>query len=903
MELVAILLLGVGVGAAYAIEAQGIVLIYRASRVVNFAQTGLAVVGAYVTYALTQAGSPVGLALVGGVLAAGITGVLIYLLVLKPLTHATDLVRLVAILGVLMVLQSLMQLIFGQNTQEPPNVLTGATWHLGTATIGANRIILLIIGAALAAVLAGVSRWTRFGLLTRAVAEDPLAFSGLGRSSDVVSMANWLLGGALAGLAGALLAPITGLSVSQLETLLLPAIAAALVGRFRSFLVTFVAAIGIGAASAVVTYYWPASGLSDSIPLFVVVAVLAVRGQGAIQRGELTGRMPEVGSGRTPTWALVLIIPAVWVTMVAAPAWADAIAVSAATAFIFLSVVIITGYAGQLSLAQLALGGVAALITGKLSGGAGLPFLLVLVIAAICVIPIGLLLGIPAFRSRGTNAAIATLALAFVVQQAILSNPSITGGYFGTTTVAPELFGFSVNPVLSPNRYAALTVVMLFLGLLVAAALRRGGVGRKWLAVRANERSAAALGVNVFATKVGAFCTAAVFAAIGGVLLAYGGPTVLFTGYNTDASINVVVLTVIGGVGFLGGALNGALLASGGLLAFVIAQYTSWSYQVVTLAAGVVVILNAILAPSGLIADISHRMRAMLPRRARKPAPFATRPGGSGAGAAPAGDFEATNISVRFGGLVALENVSLRVARGQVVGLIGPNGAGKTTLIDVLTGFTARNHPGICLDGHELGRLSPYQRARLGISRTFQSQELFDDMSLRDNLRVAAEVHGRRPGRRGAAVILRRHGAVAISGSCAYAIEAFGLEEYLDTRPADMPLAVRQMSGVARALASEPKFLLLDESAAGLDPPDRRHFGTLIREMAVKRNIGVLLVEHDVSLVMLTCDRVVALDFGEVIAEGPPRMVREDARVLQAYLGADVGGDGAQPSAAKEPVL
>jgi sulfate-transporting ATPase len=828
---------------------------------------------------------------VGGVVGAGIVGVLIYLLVLKPLTHATDLIRLVAILGVLMILQSGMQLIFGQDTQEPPSILTSATWRLGSsAAIGANRIILLIIGAVLAVGLAAMSRWTRFGLLTKAVAEDPLAFSGLGRSADAVSVVNWFLGGALGGLAGALLAPITGLSVSQLETLLLPAIAAALVGRFRSFLVTFFAAIGIGAASALVTYYWASSGLSSSVPLFVVVAVLAIRGQGAIPRGERPGRMPEVGSGRTPVWALVLVIPVVWATMVAAPAWADAIAVTCGTGLIFLSVVIITGYAGQLSLAQLALGGVAALIAGKLSGGAGLPFLLVLLIAAVCVVPIGLLLGIPAFRSRGTNAAIATLALAFVVQQAILSNPSIIGGYFGTTVLAPELFGFSVNPVVSPNRYAALTVIVLFIGLLVAAALRRGEVGRKWLAVRANERSAAALGVNVFATKIGAFCTAAVFAAVGGVLLAYGGPTVLFTGYNTDASISVVVLTVIGGVGFLGGAINGALLASGGLLAFVVAQYTPLSYQVVTLIAGVVVVLNTLIAPSGLIADMVHRFRALVPRRTREPAPFPVRPLSSSD--SHMGEFDAKNISVRFGGLVALNDVSLRLARGEVVGLIGPNGAGKTTLIDVLTGFTARNHIGVVLDGLELGGLSPFQRARAGLSRTFQAQELFDDMSLRDNLRVAAAAHEH---------TFARHGPTAISESCAYAVKAFGLAEYLDTRPSDMPLAVRQMSGIARALASEPKFLFLDESAAGLDPPDRRHFGTLIREMAAERNIGVLMVEHDVSLVMLTCDRVVALDFGGVIAEGPPQAVRENERVLQAYLGAD--DEGTQPSAAREPVL
>ena len=259
MEFLAVVILGIGVGAAYAIEAQGIVLIFRASRIVNFAQAGMALVGAYVTYAISTTGANVWLALAGGVIAAGVAGGLVYLLILRPLAHATDLIRLVAVLGVLMLLESLMNLIFGQNSAlVAPTLLSTNVWHLTSgASVTSDRIILLIIGAAFALLLALLSRRTRFGLLTRAVAEDHLALSGLGRSADMVSVVNWFVGGALAGLAGALLAPITGLSVVQLGTLLMPAIAAALVGRFSSFLITFLAAIGIGAASALVTYYLP----------------------------------------------------------------------------------------------------------------------------------------------------------------------------------------------------------------------------------------------------------------------------------------------------------------------------------------------------------------------------------------------------------------------------------------------------------------------------------------------------------------------------------------------------------------------------------------------------------------------------------------------------------------------
>jgi sulfate-transporting ATPase len=243
-------------------------------------------------------------------------------------------------------------------------------------------------------------------------------------------------------------------------------------------------------------------------------------------------------------------------------------------------------------------------------------------------------------------------------------------------------------------------------------------------------------------------------------------------------------------------------------------------------------------------------------------------------------------IEVRFGGVRAVNGVDLHVAPGEVVGVVGANGAGKTTLIDSITGFV-RASGSVELGGRELISLSAHARARAGLARSWQSLELIEDLSVYDNLRTAAD------STRWWAPLadLVRPGRGRPTAAMSRAIHALGLEDHLDATPAELSTGTRKMVALARAIASDPSVLLLDEPCSGLDNHEREAVGDVVRNLASSWGMGVLLVEHDIHLVRRVSDRIVALDFGEVMAEGPADRVLSDTRVMAAFLG-EVAADG-----------
>jgi branched-chain amino acid transport system ATP-binding protein len=238
----------------------------------------------------------------------------------------------------------------------------------------------------------------------------------------------------------------------------------------------------------------------------------------------------------------------------------------------------------------------------------------------------------------------------------------------------------------------------------------------------------------------------------------------------------------------------------------------------------------------------------------------------------------AQSVSVSFGGLRALDDVNLEVGPGRLVGLIGPNGAGKTTFIDALTGFVPCEGR-FQLGGEELSGLPPHARARLGLARTWQSIELFDDLSVRENLAVAAH----RPSMFATIkeTLSRPRGS---SPTIERALEILDLQDSGEALPADLPQGQRKLIGVARALAATPRVLCLDEPAAGLDTTESEELGRRLRRV-VDSGTSILLVDHDMGLVLGICDDVYVLEFGKIIAQGPPDTVRRDPQVITAYLG------------------
>jgi ABC-type branched-subunit amino acid transport system ATPase component len=243
----------------------------------------------------------------------------------------------------------------------------------------------------------------------------------------------------------------------------------------------------------------------------------------------------------------------------------------------------------------------------------------------------------------------------------------------------------------------------------------------------------------------------------------------------------------------------------------------------------------------------------------------------------------------------------MEVRSGEVVGLIGPNGAGKTTLIDAVTGFVPVAEGSISLDDRRIDRLNATQRARLGLRRSFQSLELFEDISVEDNIRAGADTGDAKSW----ITDLVWPGKHALPSTAISAIHEFALEPHLDQLPDALPYGRRRLVGIARAVASGPSIIMLDEPAAGLDETESQELASLIRRLADDRAMGVLLVEHDVGLVMSTCDRIIVLDFGQVIASGTPTEVRENPAVKEAYLGTaeeDVE-DRSEAEAAEESVV
>jgi branched-chain amino acid transport system ATP-binding protein len=266
----------------------------------------------------------------------------------------------------------------------------------------------------------------------------------------------------------------------------------------------------------------------------------------------------------------------------------------------------------------------------------------------------------------------------------------------------------------------------------------------------------------------------------------------------------------------------------------------------------------------------------------------------SAAATAPARDpydgalLDVRGLTVRYGGAVAVDSVDLRVREGHVFGLIGPNGAGKTSTIDALTGYTRPSAGTVTFAGRDITRLPPHRRARLLLGRTFQSVELFDDLTVEENLLVAAE-------RAGAGAILRDVFLPARAShrdAVDWAIAVCSLEDVVDRYPTEISHGRRKLVGVARALAHEPRLVLLDEPAAGLDTDESEELGRRLRALPEEHGVTVLLVDHDMGLVLSVCDEVQVIDFGKTIALGTPAEIRDDHRVIEAYLGGHGDRDG-----------
>ena len=639
-------LTGLGAGAVIAVLAIGLVLTFRASNVVNLAHCAMGMYIAYVYYTLrnfdlnsSDRGGDLILPIIGlpthvhivdrptvvtalliALMVAALVGTVVYGLVFRPLRNSPPLARVVASLGVFLYLQSVMQLRVGETgagsaSLQLTSLLPDGVVRFGNVVVPTASFVLAGLAIAVAIGLGAVFRYTRFGLATRAAAANEKGAILTGLSPDRLGLLNWIIASVLAGGAMILIAGITSkLDPTESSLLVVPALAAALLAGLDGFAIATIAGLAIGMSqSGLATFqsraHWlpewlPNGGLREALPVLLILIAISVRGSHLPTRETLTeARLPAAPVPRWPVASTLLFACAAVVALFTlGPQWRLAIVVSTIAALIGLSCVVVTGYVGQISLAQYAFAGLAAFTTAKLAvNGVGFPWAPLLAVALTVVV--GILVGLPAVRVRGMSLAVATIAAAVAIEQLVFTSPSLNGV---SNVPRPSLFGLDLGFLAKGEEnfraaFGVVAVIVLAVSVVVVANLRRSPTGLRWLAVRSNERAAAAAGINVSSTKLNAFAVSSLFAGLGGALLAYELPALSPQQFMVVGALAVLALCYLGGIATLSGAVIAGILASGGLLTQFQGGATgnASSYQFAL--SGIMLIAVAILWPDGLV--------------------------------------------------------------------------------------------------------------------------------------------------------------------------------------------------------------------------------------------------------------------------------------------------------------
>jgi branched-chain amino acid transport system permease protein len=644
------LLLGLGAGAALAMLAMGVVITYRASGVINFAHAATGMWIAHVFYEFRETGDlvfpipfdtifgldaptwlsrvhlldrpTVAAALIVALTYAALFGLAQYVLIFRNLRNQPALARVVASIGLFLYLWACVPLIFALPPSTRSILPTGSFEVLGELLF-VDRFVILLIALALTAALWAFYKFTKFGLATTAAAENENGALLTGINADRTAAINWMISAALAGLAVILISRINSLDPLNLSLLIVPALAAALLGGMKSFGWVALAGIGIGMLQSWLVNLqsdlaeFSTLGLEQGLPFLIILIALIFRGNSLPTRGEvLDNKLPRSPEPRHPlTIGAIALGLGIVVMVVGSSDWRTAVITSGIAMMISLSIIVLTGFIGQISFAPFAFAGVAAFSLIKL-GDFGVPFPIAPLVAALITAGLGVLLGIPAVRVRGMNLAIATLGAAVAIEQLLFK----WEWFVGSTTVPDPAVGpvdlsiGAIGDAYPRGQFGALVVVVAVVATIAVANLRRGSTGLTWLAVRANERAAAAAGVDVTGAKLAAFGISAFLAALGGTLLAYQRTTLTAAGFTVFASLAAIAVTYLAGITSVSGGVVAGMLAPLGLFALLSnggelpIDVSNYSFAI----NGLLLIVAAVLIPSGItgvIRDGWHKLR------------------------------------------------------------------------------------------------------------------------------------------------------------------------------------------------------------------------------------------------------------------------------------------------------
>lgn len=915
---------GAVTGVTYGLLAVGIVLIYRSTGVINVAHGELGAFGAALLAMLVVKWDVNFFVALAAALAAGaILGAVVEVVVVRRLSRSPRVILFVATLGAA-------QLLF-LCTLSLPNLLTNEryptparkTWQVGEITVRSEQMLILVLVPIMTAALAYFLERTKYGTAVRASAENPDAARMSAINVKAVSTLVWVIAGVLATVTAVLIAPLHGGTavgaVALGPSLLLRALTAALIGRMQSLPLAIVGGVAIGVVEAALFFnYFDEPGLIDAVLFAVVlVSVLGIarrqRRSEPVQSMSFSPRLRPVPSQLEQLWwvrrlpvivtSALLAVAVVLPVVVTKPSRHFLYASMMLLAIVALSLTLLTGWAGQLSLGQFAFVGLGAMLTTAFVRGVEAEWLgrrleapkmsfeaAVLLSAAVCVVA-AMVVGSPALRIRGLFLAMTTLAFAVMAQTWLLGRPFLLGGS-SIVRLPRARWGNSFSLESQRNYYYVCLAVLCVCGV-VMSRIRRSGVGRSLVAVRDNEQNAAAFTVSPLRMKLLAFGVSGAFAGLAGGLIA--GLRVQFgpDAFGPEESLRVVAIAVIGGLSSIWGAVLGALWVIGLPTLFG----DSEEVRLLTSGAGLLILL--LYLPGGLVqvaysvrdavfAFVAARMQ--VPAVGPRPDPIPARvvsDAHRGAVNADGVALRAAGVSVRFGGSLALDNVDLTVGSGEVVGLIGTNGAGKSTLMNAIGGFVTASGR-IELLGTDATRHAPSQRARLGLGRTFQQADLFPDLTVRDTVRVALEARRRS---RLVPTVLGLPGARRVErltrAEADELIAFFGLGRYADAFVDELSTGTRRIVELACLIALEAKVLCLDEPTAGVAQRETEAFAPLVLRIREELGASLLVIEHDMPFIMGISDRVYCLEAGSVIAEGTPEAVRNNPAVIASYLGID----------------
>jgi ABC-type branched-subunit amino acid transport system ATPase component/branched-subunit amino acid ABC-type transport system permease component len=884
------IIIGIVTGSVYGLAGVGLVLTYKTSGIFNFAQGALATVAAYAFYYLNvdiklawPVAALISVLILGAVLGLGFE-VMARRVARGPLAW-----RIVATIGIVLIVEAVFTIVHGASTLTTPHFLSQSTVQIFGAYVTYEQIIVTVISLGAAIALYVFFRTARLGKAMRAVVDDPDLLGLAGTSPERVRRWAWVIGSVFAAMSGVLLAPSVPLDPNVLTLLIVQAFGAAAIGRFTSLPLTLAGGLAIGIVSSVLTEYINSTsllaGLPPSLPFIVLFLVIlfSPRGRLAVRQfGLRRAQIPWQAPGRVQLAGVVLVAA----FLLTVPSWSGyritGWTLALTYVILLLSLGLLAKTSGQVSLCHITFAAIGAVAFSKLSSG-GVPWIPALLICGLIVVPIGAVLAVPAIRLSGLYLALATFGFGLLVQD-MFYNSNVMFGVtnIGISMPTPHLSWLTVDSN-TGFYYVVLLITALVAGVVVV--LTRSRLGRLLRSMSDSPLALTTSGTSVRVTMVIVFCISAYLAGIAGALSGMIVSTASGANFPPLMSLSLIALIMIS----VGGVPWYALIGAAGMGLVPVYLNSANTNNWLEIIFGVAAVAGAAgfqpQAPPALSA-LLDRLGGRGKRTIHEQKDQDQSSERVGLSPPPPMTLEVDGLTVGFGGLIAVDGLSLSAAPGRITGLIGPNGAGKTTVFNACSGLVTPRSGKVRLNGRNVTRLAAAARARTGLGRTFQQMELFDSLSVLDNVLVGFEaskagggVYSQVVARRGE----RRQG-LALARSL---LELCGLAGLEDAQAGALSTGQRRLVELARCLAGPFSVLLLDEPSSGLDHRETETFGQILKRVVAERGVGILLVEHDMALVMDVCDEIYVMDFGTRIFAGTPDEVRRSDVVRAAYLGTE----------------